>query len=51
MKPAMRQTNFFGRSWTIDSSISDPSPDYLDLLDHFYDALADKHRSPITFRV
>ena len=29
--------------------ISDPSPDYLELKDHFCNALAKEHRSPITW--
>ena len=37
-------TKFFGRSWTIDTGISDPSPDYLELLDHFHTALAHEYR-------
>ena len=54
MKPAMRQPNFQSSaagagSWTIVTSISDPSPDFLELLDHFHFALANEHRSPITW--
>ena len=36
-------------SWTIDTSISDLSPDYRELMDHFYNALAQEHRSPTTW--
>ena len=45
----IKQTKFFKCLWTIDTSISDPSPDYLDLKEHFYNALAHEYRSPITW--